>query len=258
MKKLLCVILGSAISATGYANNWQQLKVSPENQAPVMGIEQENKVIEVSSYTKYKPSSANTPQSSLSIFTEYTKYKTNLDSGISTDLQGFSVGVSTSPTQTGWYGKFENLSDSKFDGNYYSLSMGGQKSLLNYKNFYLLGNVGLGYSWATSSLLSNDVNFISLPVGLELGYSEKPNWSLYSSVGYQWLWDVTTDSYFDGTGSRKGKTLCNDGSWSNSTGQGTCSHHDGVAQNQNSSNNTKDTLGENDGFTYHLGIRYNF
>lgn len=258
MKNILYVILGVVISTTGYANNWQQLDLNLQSEAPMMNSTQ----VANSALVKTPTAPFNSIQRlNLSIFTEYSQYKTDLKSGDSANLRGFSIGVSTPPMQTGWYGKFEALNDNKLDANYYSLSVGLQKNLLNYKNFYLIGSAGLGYSWMKSSLLSNDVNFISLPVGLELGYLIKPNWSIYGGVGYQWLWEsVSNDSYFGNTGGGNGKTLCNDGTWSNSTGQGTCSHHDGVAQNPSSPNNNmvKDVVGDNNGTLYKFGLRYNF
>ena len=263
MKKVLTLFCGIITSVTGHANNWQQLNTHHEIEAPVMHeVQYQNKTTKTPTTTHeflLSPREEYKNKSQFSVFTEYSQYKADLDGRDSAKLKGFSIGISTPPTQAGWYGKFEALSDSNLDADYYSLSIGGQKNLLNYKNFYLLGSIGLGYSWAESSLLNNDVNFISLPIGLELGYSVTSSWSVYGGIGYQWLWDTTSnDSYF-GSNNGSGKTLCNDGTWSNSTGQGTCSHHDGVSQNPSSpSSNIKDTIGDNDGVTYRFGLRYNF
>ncbi len=78
---------------------------------------------------------------------------------------------------------------------------------------------------------------------MEAGVNLNPNLSLYGGVGYKWAFDLTNDD----------KTRCNDGTTSNSSGQGTCSWHGGVNQYYSSNN-----IGDFDGVTYKAGVRYNF
>lgn len=177
------------------------------------------------------------PQWSLSA--EYSSYEADLDSGDTTKLDGVALGITTSPFQHGSWGKLEFLQDSKLDADYYEMSGGGHLNLVNAEAFYLIGSLGVGYAVVDSSLLSNTVQFVSIPVGVEAGYSIVPNLSVFAGVGYKWLFDVTSN------------TTCEDGTTSNSTGSGSCSWHDGISQ-------YNDKVGDNNGATYKAGLRFNF
>ncbi len=179
------------------------------------------------------------PGMGMSMFAEYSSHDAKLESDQTTKLKGGAVGVSTNPALSGAYGRFDYLSNNEFDVDYYELQGGGQLNLVNAGGFYLLATAGLGFAGADSSYLDNSVNFVSLPVGLEAGFSPIPELSLYAGVGYKWLFDVT------------GKTTCNDGTTTNSTGHGACSYHDGIDY-------YNETIGDADGVTYRAGLRVNF
>ncbi len=234
MKKLILALAIGAVSTLSFANKPLPIQygepVPLNNGAPI-------------AETYYKPLQPvrykNEQEMNLSLFAEYSSYEADLDSGDTIKLDGFSLGVSSSPHTSGWYGKLEALKDDTLDADYYELAFGGQFNLYSYKGFYALGTLGFGYAWAESSLLANDVNFMTIPVGLEIGYSVVPELSLYAGIGYKWLLDTTSS------------TTCNNGTTSNSVGSGTCSSNGGIAY-------YNDYVGDNNGVTYKAGLRYNF
>lgn len=233
MRKLILAGVIGSVSTVAVANT--PLAIQPGQPVPLNN--EEAPVAEYRSLTptKYK----NEQEMNFSLFSEYSSYEADLEGGDKIKLDGFALGVSSSPYNNGWYGKFEALKDDDLDADYYELSFGGQINLYTYQGFYVAGALGFGYAWAESSLLANDVNFMTIPIGLEIGYSLIPNLSIYGGVGYKWLIDTTAS------------TTCKDGSTSNSVGSGTCSSHNGIEQ-------YNDYVGENNGVTYKAGLRYNF
>ena len=179
------------------------------------------------------------PGMGMSAFAEYSSHDAKLDSGDTIKLKGGALGASTNPALSGAFGRVDYLTDNRFDVDYYELQGGGQLNLFNANGFYLLATAGVGVAGADSSYLDNSVTFISLPVGLEVGFSPVPQFSLYGGVGYKWLFDVT------------GKTTCNDGTTTNSTGHGACSYHDGIDY-------YNETIGDADGVSFRAGLRVNF
>lgn len=175
-----------------------------------------------------------------SVSVDYTGMNAkSTDSNTKIDLSGVGVGISTSPQNHGWWAKMQYQTASKYDVDYFDIAGGGQYNFVSTNQFYVLGTVGVGFATASSSSLRNNVNFITLPIGLEAGYNLTQQFSVYGGLGYKFLWEVTSP------------TTCNNGTQSNSTGRGTCSSNGGV-------NHYNDKVGDLKGVTYNLGIRYNF
>lgn len=235
MKKLILALVAGGISTFAAADK----PLLIQHGAPVPLNSDETPVAE----TYYKPLQPakykNQDALNNSLMLEYSKYEADLDGGDKVKLDGFALGVSSAPQKSGWYAKFEALNDNRLDVDYYEFVSGGQLNLFNYNGLYALATAGIGYSWADSSRLDNTVNFVTFPIGLELGYSIIPELSVYGGVGYKWLWDSTSS------------TTCKDGTTSNSVGSGTCSSHNGIAY-------YNDYVGDNDGVTYKAGMRFNF
>ena len=175
-----------------------------------------------------------------SIFLESKQNSARLnDQSVDLDLQGISIGISTSPYRHGLWAALDVLRDDSEDFNYAEARFGGHLNFINQNNLYLIGTLGVGFANARSSQLYNDVQFFTLPVGLVAGYSVMPQLSFYAGVGYKWQFEVTPN------------TTCNDGTSSNSVGSGTCSHHHGIYS-------YNDQVGDAEGMEYKLGLRYNF
>lgn len=183
---------------------------------------------------------AATPKASVSV--EYSKTDATFAENTEVSLDGFAVGISSSPQKNGFWGKFEGLGNDEYDGNYYEISVGGHISLVSSKHFYALATAGIGAGWLDVDGFDSTTYF-SIPVGLEAGVNFTPNISVYGGIGYKWALDVS-----DNQGTR-----CRDGSWSDSTGSGTCSWHGGIDYYYN-----PNYIGDFDGVTYKAGLRYNF
>lgn len=190
---------------------------------------------------------------SSSFYVQYTQQKGKFENDIDADLKGGTIGYSTSPDLSGWWAELEYLKNSEYSADYYEATLGGQYNIFNANGLYLLGSIGMGIGVGSAEGL-DDTAYLTLPIGLELGYSFVPNLSVYGGLGYKWNWEITNkndDEY------GVGKTLCKDGTWSNSSGSGTCSHHGGIAQSVNYYSD-KNTIGDFNGMTYKVGLRYNF
>lgn len=228
MKFCLIPCLISCNVALADTLEWTPLNVTPVDEVPVM--EQTPAQSSISQQVFFK--------TGLSLFGEYSNYRTKLSDGVTAKLKGGAIGISNSPYGHGLWGKFEAQRDSTLDADYYELSAGGQLNVVNYNNAYVIGTAGLGYAWADSSQLNNKVEFVSLPVGLEAGWAVVPNVSLFAGAGYKWLVDTTSSA------------ACKDGATTNSTSSGACSWHNGLSR-------SNDAVGDNNGVTYRAGLRFN-
>jgi hypothetical protein len=177
-----------------------------------------------------------------SIFVEYSSQKGEFEDDIKADMNGFGVGISSSPQANGVWGKFEFQSNSDYNGDYYELSAGGHVNLINTERFYTVGTLGIGVGLLDVSDFDQTAYF-TIPIGLEAGVNFTRNLSLYGGIGYKWALDISGDD----------KTHCNDGTTSDSKGSGTCSWHGGINWNYSSN-----YIGTFDGVTYKTGVRYNF
>ena len=177
-----------------------------------------------------------------SIFVEYSSQKGEFEDDIKADMNGFGVGISSSPQANGVWGKFEFQSNSDYNGDYYELSAGGHVNLINTERFYAIGTLGIGVGLLDVSDFDQTAYF-TIPIGLEAGVNFTRNLSLYGGIGYKWALDISGDD----------KTHCNDGTTSDSKGSGTCSWHGGINWNYSSN-----YIGTFDGVTYKTGLRYNF
>lgn len=187
------------------------------------------------------------PIYNLSVSAEYSRYDAEIDGGESVDLSGFALSISPNSTSNGLFGKFDVLSADDLDADYLEISGGYQHNLINQNNFYALASIGLGYAQIKSSYIDEDINYLSIPIGLEAGYTFIPQASVFAGFGYKWSIDTASE---EGSGAR-----CRDGYRSKSIGkQGACSSHGGVVYTQSGSDNSYSA----NGLTTRIGLRYNF
>lgn len=241
MKRLFLTLSGVILSASVYAD--KPLNTQPAYSMPNIESQQATPVesaplSENHSYSGWSQKQPNTTTSSL--YAQYLLHKGKFANDVDVDLKGVTVGFSTTPVKSGWWAELEYLKNSEYSADYYEAAFGGQFNLLNANGVYLLGTIGLGIGVGSADGF-DDTAYLSLPVGLEAGYNITPNFSLYGGVGYKWNWEI-----------KDKRTLCNDGTRSDSSGSGTCSWHGGVAIDDYY------TIGDFDGLTYKAGLRYNF
>lgn len=243
MKKLILAGAVGALSTIAGANT--PLAIQSGQPVPIYQSEQSTP------YVYAQPNSASSaPTASLSL--EYLSHKAEFDGDIDADLDGFAIGLSTTPQRNGLWTKFEFLSNSNFDTDYYEFSFGGHLNLLSTERFYTIGTLGIGIGLIDVPGF-DETAYFTIPVGLEAGVNLTRNLSLFGGVGYKWNAEISGSE--DSSGG--GRTLCKDGTWSNSTGRGTCSHHGGIADYQPPIE-YDNYVGSFNGMTYKAGLRYNF
>ncbi|WP_151984677.1 hypothetical protein [Acinetobacter radioresistens] len=240
MKRILTTLLTGALSTLTMASVWQeqQLSVQRAEPAPMM-----TEPMPISSYSA--PNTAmytNAPHLPASVSLEYLSHKAKFSDDIDADLDGFAIGLSSTPQRNGLWTKLEVLSNSDFDADYYEFSFGGHYNFLSTQHFYAIGTLGVGIGLLDATGFDETIYF-AVPVGLEAGLNLTPNFSLFGGIGYKWAIDV----------SENGETRCNNGSWSGSTGSGTCSWNGGIDYDY-----VPNYIGDYDGMTYKAGLRYNF
>lgn len=172
---------------------------------------------------------------------EYAHSDIKFDTGLKSKFDGAAIGFGSDPReQYGYWGKLEVSQNSKSKSEYYEGTWGLHYNLLNKGNFYLNGLAGIGYTRIDSSITSSNLNFISVPVGMEAGYSVAKNLDLFANVGYKWMFDMTGNKGYFGNGAvslggnetkNNGKTLCNDQTWFDGSDANLCSAHGGVVNN---------------------------
>lgn len=238
MRKL--VLAGVVFGLSTFATADQPLAVQYGEPVPMQNEAQSTPNNEYRQFTpiKYKDKQ----QLKSSVFIEYSSHKGEFENDIDADIDGFGVGVSTSPHAGGYWGKFEYQSNDDYDGDYYEVSAGGHFSLINTERFYAIGTLGMGVGLLDVPEFDQTA-YLTIPLGLEAGLNFTKNLSLYGGIGYKWAIDI----------SQNDKTHCMDGTTSDSTGSGTCSWHGGINYDY-----TSNYIGDFDGVTYKAGLRYNF
>jgi hypothetical protein len=185
---------------------------------------------------------------------EYSHSNIKFDVGFKSNFDGAVIGFGSDPRERyGYWGKLEISQNNKSKSEYYEGTVGLHYNLLNKDDFYLNGLAGIGYTRIDSGITSSNLNFISVPVGIEAGYSLAKNLDLFANVGYKWMFDMTGNKgYFDNgkisIGSNntsldkyKDKVLCRIGSvWFNGTASSLCDEYGGVVANERDKTLCKD------------------
>ncbi|ENU27018.1 hypothetical protein F992_01622 [Acinetobacter modestus] len=241
MKKLAIVLSGVLFSTFVYADkplNVQSGYSMPALESGQSANERAIPLAEKKSYSEWSNKRTNNTTSSL--YAHYTQQNGKFSNDIDVDLKGGTIGFSTTPYSSGWWVEFEYLKNTEYSADYYEATFGGHYNIINSNGFYTLATTGMGVGVGSADGF-DDTAYLTLPIGLEAGYSFAPNLSVFGGVGYKWNWEI-----------KDNRTRCNDGTTSNSSGSGTCSWHGGVDTSYDY------TIGDFDGLTYKAGIRYNF
>lgn len=241
MKNLVIGLSGVLLSASVYAD--RPLSVQPIYTMPELGNNQEATYVETpkaDENSSYLSTNNYSPLTTSSLYLNYMQHNGKFSNDIDVDLKGGTIGFSTTPHSSGWWAEFEYLKNNEYSADYYEATFGGQFNVINWQGFYTLATLGMGVGVGSADGF-DDTAYLTLPIGLELGYSIVPNLSIFGGVGYKWNWEI-----------KDNRTRCNDGTRSNSSGSGTCSWHGGIDDSYDY------TIGDFDGLTYKAGIRYNF
>ncbi|MCM1959052.1 DUF3761 domain-containing protein [Acinetobacter modestus] len=256
MKKLAIVLSGVLFSTFVYADkplNVQSGYSMPALESGQSANEKAIPLAEKKSYSEWSNKRTNNTTSSL--YAHYTQQNGKFSNDIDVDLKGVTLGFSTAAHSDGWWVELEYLKNSEYSADYYEATFGGNINILNWQGLYILGSIGTGVGVGSADGF-DDTAYLTLPIGLEAGYNVTPSLSLYSGVGYKWNWEITSQ---EDESNNSSITICKDGWVSHSSGSGTCSHHGGVSSSSSTTTYYyKNTIGDFDGLTYKLGLRYNF
>lgn len=113
-------------------------------------------------------------------------------------FNGFELGATYDLDRRGVWTKLEIQEDNTFDVDQFSL--GGHYTFFNNKQTYMQGSLGLGYAWSEvkGNGASVDLDYIFLPVGVEVGYYFTQNLAAYAGLGYKWFSNENAEACIDG------------------------------------------------------------
>ena len=159
---------------------------------------------------------------------------------IATDLNGGKVGYQFRRADSGVAGFIEGAHLSSDALGLTSLGVGGRVGRVFIRDRVEVGVLGfLEFQSASYERHQNSNQLFALGVGGYLEVRVLPRASLTLTLSAHGFTDITAP------------TTCNDGSTSQSTGQGTCSSHDGVAF-------SNDILGDGSGLDAVVGLSFSF
>ena len=161
---------------------------------------------------------------------------------VDSSLRGLSVGYAGElESNQRWIGLVEvtHVTDDSEELAITTVSTGTRYNFVRSESVELGPRFDLGLGSADLDRFRNRNELITLGIAVAAELRLLTHVSLYAQAGYRGYFDVTDP------------TTCRDGSTSKSTGQGTCSHHGGIAH-------ANDQIGDSSGFELSVGMRVRF
>jgi len=158
---------------------------------------------------------------------------------LSTSPNGYTIGYKWNYDSFNPYVEYQLATDNEINLDYSTFNFGTQIVEFSQNDFTVGFNVEGGYGNLSLEGYQNDYDFFSFGGGGFANYAITESFSLFINAQYMYYWEVTS------------KTECKDGSSSESSGSGTCSHHGGVAY-------YNDKLGNAIGLKVNVGISFVF
>ena len=153
--------------------------------------------------------------------------------------KGFAIGYKGNYESYSPYVEYQSTVDSEINLDYSAFNFGTQIIMFSQYDFTLGFNLEAGYGVVAPEKASNDFNFLSLGGGGFLNYFLNESLSIFINGQYMYYSEVTPN------------TECRDGSSSESSGSGTCSHHGGIAY-------YNDKIGDANGLKFNVGLSFSF
>lgn len=104
-------------------------------------------------------------------------------------FKGLELGATYFLNETdGIFTKYEQQKD---ELKLKEFSVSGIRNFYNKNNVYMNGMAGIGYAWVDGSSegYSVDLEYLTIPVGVEVGQKFTPHLALYGGLGYKWLYN---------------------------------------------------------------------
>lgn len=247
MNKLILAISGASLLITSNAFavgiGWadKPLNVQPAYAAPEMGEQQvqpQQSTVQQNTYA----SGLNLNNYSVSAGFSGSKIGSNELGGDAKFKGLFLEGAYDYQNNLNFWGQYSYQKYSDLEIKLNEISFGVGYKFLEQDNFYALSKIGVGYAWTDQSeywdgldtTVDSKFKYVTLPIELELGYRFTPNVSVFGGVGYKWLFNQDLK-------------LC---------AEGECvSVNDSIIKDEFGIDKSDLDI---DGYTYKLGLRYNF
>lgn len=184
MKKILAIGTISLISSLALAN--KPLVVQYGEPAPMTEQQAQNVYVQTSS-----------PLNNISLNAGYVGGMIDKDD-FKLRLKGFELGGTYSLNEKlGIFAKYEQQKD---DLKLKEFSAGAVYNFYEHNNVYITGSAGLGYSLVDGKEDGDKVEleYLTLPIGLELGYKFTPSVAVYGGLGYKWMYNQDSEVCFGG------------------------------------------------------------
>ncbi|RKG37876.1 outer membrane beta-barrel protein [Acinetobacter sp. WCHAc060007] len=184
MKKLLAIGTLSLISSLALAN--KPLVVQYGEPEPMAEQQAQNDYVQTSS-----------PLNNISLNAGYVGGMIDKDD-FKLRLKGFELGGTYSLNEK--FGIFAKYEQQKDDLKLKEFSAGAVYNFYERNNVYITGSAGLGYSWVDGKDDGDKVEleYLTLPIGLELGYKFTPSVAVYGGLGYKWMYNQDSEVCFGG------------------------------------------------------------
>jgi hypothetical protein len=222
MKKLVLIVLMGLVAGTTNANQWQEQPLAINNEMPQqMGepVKAQPVRMEQNNYLNISGSNSDS-YTTFNIGYAGSKIGSN-DMGGDEKFNGVDLGISG--VRGNLIGGFGYTYQGGDDLNYSEIYSKLGYKLFNQNNSYGVASIGVGYAWASADDYDIDLEYITMPIEMEIGYQVQPNLAFYGAVGYKWLWNTDVSVCYMG--------ICGSDSGSDY---------------------------DVDGVTYKAGLRYNF
>ncbi|RFS27796.1 hypothetical protein DYI81_15140 [Acinetobacter sp. SWAC5] len=178
MKKLLVIGTLSIFSSLAFAN--KPLLVQYGSPAPLGEQTVQNSYAPASQSASYL--------SKISINAGYVGGMLDEDD-VKLRLKGWELGgIYSLDNNFGLFAKYEQQKD---ELKFKEFSAGAIYKFYEHKDVYITGSAGLGYSWVDGKDAGDELEleYLTIPVGLEMGYKFTPNVAIYGGLGYKWMYN---------------------------------------------------------------------
>ncbi|WP_374663928.1 hypothetical protein [Acinetobacter sp.] len=187
MKKTLAIATLSFISSLAFAD--KPLPIQYGSPAPLGGQNAQN---------NHEPQSMSAPY--LSNITFNAGYVGGMldKEDVKLRLKGWELGATYFLNEKG--GLFAKYEQQKDELKLKEFSLGGVYNFYDEKKVYINGTAGLGYSWVDGKGdgAELELEYLTIPVGLELGYKFTPNVAAYGGLGYKWMYNQDSEACLNG------------------------------------------------------------
>lgn len=187
-KLVIALTIGITSTSVFAADDYQSLQIQSGNPPPMSGQSQQNQ-----NYSQ--PNQNYSQQNPYSIAAGYAGSKIGSDEfGGDEQFTGFFINGSYHSGQASTWLEYANQEAEGL--NFNEVSTGIQYKLAENNGVYAAIGAGVGFAWLRESDddVSVDLNYITIPINLELGAKVTPIVSGFLNLGYKWFINQTSQA----------------------------------------------------------------